>query len=56
MESIKRKIKSSQLESEILEYIKGKPGGVSITEISKNKGFSRNTVSKYVAILELKKK
>ena len=44
MESIKRKIKTSQLEFEILEYIKGKSGGITITEISKNKGFSRNTL------------
>jgi DNA polymerase elongation subunit (family B) len=30
--------------------------GATITEISKKTGFSRNTISKYVSILELKKK
>jgi len=55
-ESIKIKTKTRQLESEILEYIKEKPNGVTITKISKDKGFSRNTISKYVSILELKKK
>lgn len=55
-ESIKGKTKTRQIESEILEYIKEKPNGMTITEISKNKGFSRNTVSKYISILELKKK
>ncbi|MFX1392594.1 MAG: hypothetical protein ACFFAH_03375 [Promethearchaeota archaeon] len=44
------------LETEILEFIKEKPNGVTITEISKKKGFSRNTVAKYAAILEVKKK
>ena len=44
------------LEAEIYEFIKEKTSGVTITEISRKKGFSRNTVAKYVAILELKKK
>ena len=43
-------------EIEILEFIKKNPNGVAIVEISNKKGFSRNTVSKYVKILESKKK
>ena len=50
------KIKSRDPEFEILEYIKEKPTGVTITEISSKNGFSRNTVSKYVKILGFKKK
>ncbi|MFW9898851.1 MAG: winged helix-turn-helix transcriptional regulator [Candidatus Thorarchaeota archaeon] len=42
-------------EFEILEYIIEKSRGVTITEIAKKRGFSRNTVAKYVSILELKK-
>ena len=41
-------------EFEILEYIRDKPGGVTVSDIAKFTGFSRNTVSKYVSILELK--
>ncbi|MFX0186416.1 MAG: HTH domain-containing protein [Candidatus Hodarchaeota archaeon] len=55
-ESIKGKTKTRKIEFEILEYINEKPNGVTITEISKNIGFSRNTISKYISILELKKK
>ncbi|MFX1392595.1 MAG: hypothetical protein ACFFAH_03380 [Promethearchaeota archaeon] len=54
--TIARKSKNRYPEFEILEYIREKPNGVTITEISKKKGFSRNTVSKYVSILEIKKK
>lgn len=54
--TITRKSKTRYPEFEILEYIREKPNGVTITEISKKKGFSRNTVSKYVSILEIKKK
>ena len=43
-------------ESEIVDYIRGKPDGVTITEIAKDKEYSRNTVSKYVSLLILKKK
>jgi hypothetical protein len=43
-------------EADILEYIKNKPEGVTITDISEDTEFSRNTVSKYVSILGLKKK
>ena len=45
-----------EYESEILECIRENPSGVTITDISKNKKFSRNTVSKYVTVLEVKKK
>lgn len=43
-------------ESEILEIIKENPDGVTITDIAVKTEFSRNTVSKYVSILGLKKK
>lgn len=43
-------------ESEILNCIRENPGGITITDISKKKSYSRNTVSKYVALLELKEK
>lgn len=43
-------------EYEILQCIKNNPGGITITDISKIKGFSRNTVSKYINILKLKNK
>ncbi|TFG30481.1 MAG: HTH domain-containing protein [Promethearchaeota archaeon] len=43
-------------EAEILEYIKKKTDGVTITDIAEDTDFSRNTVSKYVSILGLKKK
>lgn len=43
-------------EYEILEFIKDNPGGVTVSDIVKNKGYSRNTVSKYVAILDIKGK
>ena len=52
----KNKTRGRDLESEILEYIREKQGGVTITEIAKKRGFSRNTVSKYISILEIKKK
>lgn len=51
----KKKTQRRDLESEILECIKEK-GGVTITEIAKKRGFSRNTVSKYISILKIKKK
>ena len=38
----------------ILELIRDNPGGLTITDIANDTGFSRNTVSKYVSILELK--
>jgi len=43
-------------EYEILEFIKDNPGGVTVSDIVKNKGFSRNTISKYVSILEIREK
>ena len=41
-------------EFEILECVRDKPGGVTASDIANFTGFSRNTVSKYVSILELK--
>lgn len=43
-------------EEEILRYIRKKSDGVILTDISNGTGFSRNTVSKYLTVLELKKK
>ena len=43
-------------ETEILDYIRENPSGVTITDISKALSYSRNTVSKYNAILQLKGK
>ena len=42
-------------ENEILECIRSHPGGITVTDIAKYTEFSRNTVSKYVSILEIKK-
>ncbi|MHA1196214.1 MAG: HTH domain-containing protein [Promethearchaeota archaeon] len=39
---------------EILEFIRNNPGGVTISDIANATKFSRNTVSKYVSILEVK--
>ena len=39
----------------ILECIRDNPGGVTVSDIANFTKFSRNTVSKYVSILELKK-
>ncbi|MFX0139440.1 MAG: hypothetical protein ACFFDN_37715 [Candidatus Hodarchaeota archaeon] len=50
-----KKDDNHNIEFEILEYIREMPDGVSIAEISRNLDFSRTSVSKYVAILELKK-
>ncbi len=38
-------------ETEILDFIKEKPEGVTITDKTEQKNFSRNTVSKYVSNL-----
>ena len=43
-----------EYEFEILECIRNHPGGMTITDIADLKSYSRNTVSKYVSILELK--
>ena len=43
-------------ETEILDYIRENPSGVTITDISNAMTYSRNTVSKYSAILQLKGK
>jgi len=37
-----------------LEIIRDNPGGITVSEISRTTGFSRNTISKYVSILEVK--
>jgi Mn-dependent DtxR family transcriptional regulator len=47
--------KGFDYEVEILDCIRDHPGGVTITDIANLKEYSRNTVSKYVSILELKK-
>lgn len=41
-------------ENKILECIRNHPGGITITDIAKFTGFSRNTISKYVSVLEIK--
>ena len=41
-------------EFEILDCIRDNPGGVTISDIASFTKFSRNTISKYVSILELK--
>ena len=41
-------------EYEILECIRDTPSGATVSDIVALTGFSRNTVSKYVSILELK--
>ena len=46
--------KGFDYEVEILDCIRDHPGGVTITDIANLKEYSRNTVSKYVSILELK--
>lgn len=42
-------------EQEILECVRDNPGGVTVSDIVNFTNFSRNTVSKYVSILGLKK-
>ena len=54
MESGGKKGTGVEYEFEILECIRDHPGGVTITDIANIKEYSRNTVSKYVSILELK--
>jgi len=50
-----KKARGFDYEVEILDCIRDHPGGVTITDIANLKEYSRNTVSKYVSILELKK-
>ena len=52
--AITKKNETIDYESKILECIREKPSGITITDIAKDKGFSRNTISKYVSMLELK--
>ena len=54
--TISKKHEFIDYENEILDYIREHPSGVTITDISKEMGYSRNTLSKYVAILQLKDK
>lgn len=41
-------------EEEILQYIDSNPTGVTIADINKNLNFARNTITKYLSILEAK--
>jgi len=50
-----KKIKNNK-EKTILNYIKRNPTGVNIKDIHENTGFARNTVSKYLSILETREK
>jgi DNA-binding transcriptional regulator GbsR (MarR family) len=54
--SITTKNDEIDYEFEILDFIRENPSGVTITDITRSMGYSRNTVSKYVAILEVKEK
>ena len=54
MSQISKKGTGIEYEFEILECIRNHPGGLTITDIADLKSYSRNTVSKYVSILELK--
>ncbi|MFX0188537.1 MAG: helix-turn-helix domain-containing protein [Candidatus Hodarchaeota archaeon] len=54
MVQISEKGTGIEYEFEILECIRNHPGGLTITDIADLKSYSRNTVSKYVSILELK--
>lgn len=51
---ISKKNEFIDYENEILDFIRENHSGVTITDISKKTDYSRNTVSKYVAILHLK--
>ena len=54
--TISKKTESIDYENEILDFIRENPSGITITDIAKEMGYSRNTVSKYTAILQLKDK
>ncbi len=43
-------------ETKIMDCIRENPSGITITDIAKEKGYSRNTISKYVSMLEIKQK
>ncbi|TFG30479.1 MAG: winged helix-turn-helix domain-containing protein [Promethearchaeota archaeon] len=51
-----KKNESIDYESKILDCIRENPSGITITDIAKEKGYSRNTISKYVSMLEIKEK
>jgi len=53
---ITKRKKIIEYERKILEFIKQNNNGVTITDIAVGTQFSRNTVSKYVSILGIKKK
>ncbi len=54
--AIPKKKEIIDYESKILNCIRENPSGVTITDIAKKTEFSRNTISKYVSMLEIKKK
>ncbi|MFX1338849.1 MAG: winged helix-turn-helix transcriptional regulator [Promethearchaeota archaeon] len=54
--TISKKNEIKDFEAKILEYITRNPDGVTITDIADETEISRNTVSKYVSILGVKKK
>ena len=51
---VKKETGKIDFERQILDTIRNHPGGLTITDIAKIKSYSRNTVSKYVSVLELK--
>ena len=53
---ISKKNPNKDYETETLEYIRHNPGGVTITDIATGTEHSRNTIAKYVSILENKNK
>jgi hypothetical protein len=54
--AITKKNPSKDYETETLEYIRHNPGGVTITDIATGTDHSRNTIAKYISILESKNK
>jgi len=44
--------KEIDYEEEVLNLIKNSPYGISTTDIAKEKKYSRNTVAKYITLLE----
>jgi len=54
VQQINKKKYGTDYEKEILEYLMNNPSGLTKTDIANGTGFSRNTVSKYISILEKK--
>ena len=52
---VEQKNENPNYEEEILKHIHNSLNGVSITDIANEKNYSRNTVAKYVTLLEYKK-